>query len=141
MTRFVDPPSTSVAGLPETMQIGEVAAATGLSLRSIRWYEQVGLAAPSARSKGGFRLYTPREVERLLVIMRMKPLDFSLDEMRDLLDTLDAYRAADAGSRGALAERIRAFRADVAERTDRLRAQLATAEAFAGELDGYLEEG
>ena len=65
------------------MQIGEVADRTGLSLRTIRHYEEAGLIAPSARSKGGSRLYTEADVSRLMVIRRMKPLGFSLEEMRD----------------------------------------------------------
>ena len=48
----------------EQMQIGEVAERTGLSLRTIRYYEEVGLAVPSARSQGGFRLYTEPDVGR-----------------------------------------------------------------------------
>src|SRR5690348_10590123 len=45
-----------------TMQIGEVADRIGLSLRTIRYYEEVGLITPSARSPGGFRLYTEDDV-------------------------------------------------------------------------------
>lgn len=71
------------------MQIGEVAARTELSLRTIRHYEETGLVAPSARSQGGFRLYTETDVARLMVIRRMKPLGFTLDQMRELLDATD----------------------------------------------------
>ena len=46
----------------EHMQIGEVAERVKLSLRTIRHYEEVGLVPPSARSKGGFRLYTEADV-------------------------------------------------------------------------------
>ncbi|CAM5727047.1 hypothetical protein SBADM41S_09163 [Streptomyces badius] len=46
------------------MQIGEVAARTELSLRTIRHYEETGLVVPSARSRGGFRLYTEYDVAR-----------------------------------------------------------------------------
>lgn len=73
----------------ERMQIGEVAERTGLSLRTIRYYEEVGLVVPSARSQGGFRLYAEPDVDRLQLIKRMKPLGFQLDEMRDLLAILD----------------------------------------------------
>jgi DNA-binding transcriptional MerR regulator len=59
------------------MQIGEVAERTALSLRTIRYYEEVGLVPPSARTQGGFRLYTEADVERLLLVKRMKPLEFS----------------------------------------------------------------
>jgi phage terminase Nu1 subunit (DNA packaging protein) len=44
------------------MQIGEIAARTELSLRTIRHYEETGLVIPSARSQGGFRLYTENDV-------------------------------------------------------------------------------
>ncbi|MEU5656385.1 MerR family transcriptional regulator [Streptomyces sp. NPDC047737] len=78
------------------MQIGEVARRTELSLRTIRHYEESGLVVPSARSRGGFRLYTEGDVARLMVIRRMKPLGFTLDEMRDLLDAVDRLDAAEA---------------------------------------------
>jgi MerR family transcriptional regulator, copper efflux regulator len=109
------------------MQIGEVAERIGLSLRTIRYYEEVGLAVPSARSEGGFRLYVESDVERLRVIMQMKPLGFSLEEMRELLQLLDAGGAADPG-------RLTAFREQAAERVATLRRQLRTAEEFAARL-------
>jgi len=70
------------------LQIGEVADLTGLSVKTIRHYADVGLVTPSARSAGGFRLYASADVDRLLAIRRMKPLGFTLDEMRQLLDSL-----------------------------------------------------
>lgn len=75
------------------MQIGEVAERTGLSLRTIRYYEEIDLVVPSARSQGGFRLYTDGDVERLLLAKRMKPLEFSLDEVRGLFEVLDELAA------------------------------------------------
>jgi DNA-binding transcriptional MerR regulator len=66
------------------LQIGEVADRVGLSLRTVRYYEEVGLVAPSARSDGGFRLYSDDDVERLLLIKRMKPLGLTLEEMGEL---------------------------------------------------------
>ena len=109
------------------MQIGEVAERIGLSLRTIRYYEEVGLAVPSARSQGGFRLYAEADVDRLRVIMQMKPLGFSLEEMRELLALLDAGDAAEPA-------RLAAFRQQAAERVATLRRRLATAEAFAARL-------
>ncbi len=118
------------------MQIGEVAERTGLSLRTIRYYGEVGLVEPSARSRGGFRLYTESDVARLLLIKRMKPLGFSLEETRDLLDTLDRLEsgAADEGERAELTARLDRFEEAVAARCAALREQLAMAEEFGDRL-------
>lgn len=80
------------------LQIGEVALRTELSIKTIRHYDEVGLVVPSARSAGGFRLYTADDIDRLLVIRRMKPLGFSLEEMRRLLEALDTLNSAAAGT-------------------------------------------
>jgi len=83
-----------------TMHIGALAERTGMSLRTLRHYDETGLLKPSGRSEGGFRLYTDDDLARLLVIRRMKPLGFSLDEMADLLEVVDQLRAS-AGSTGS----------------------------------------
>ena len=121
------------------MQIGEVAARTELSLRTIRHYEETGLVVPSARSQGGFRLYTEADVARLMVIRRMKPLGFSLQQMRDLLDAIDRIDT-DLGSdaREALLARVRGYEQAAAEQIDKLRVQLARAEDFAATLRALL---
>ncbi|MYT16710.1 DNA-binding transcriptional regulator, MerR family [Streptomyces sp. SceaMP-e96] len=119
------------------MQIGEVAARAELSLRTIRHYEETGLVIPSARSQGGFRLYTEADLARLMVIRRMKPLGFALDEMRDLLDAtdrLDSDEELTAVEREALLERVRVFEQGTAEQVEKLRTQLARAEEFAATL-------
>ncbi len=116
-------------------QIGEVAKEVGLSLRTIRHYEEVGLVPPSGRTHGGFRLYTDDDVERLRLVKHMKPLEFSLEEMRDLLEARDRLRADAAGDlRGELMDRLAMF-ADAAEqRCERLRDQLRAAETMADML-------
>ncbi|MFC4982896.1 MerR family transcriptional regulator [Streptomyces atroolivaceus] len=119
------------------MQIGEVAARTELSLRTIRHYEETGLVTPSARSRGGFRLYAETDVQRLMTIRRMKPLGFTLDQMRDLLDAtdrLDREPGLGVDAREALLERVREYEQAAGEQVDRLRTQLARAEDFAATL-------
>ncbi|MDT0309770.1 MerR family transcriptional regulator [Streptomyces sp. DSM 44917] len=125
----------------EHMQIGEVAARTELSLRTIRHYEETGLVIPSARSQGGFRLYTEADVARLMVIRRMKPLGFTLEQMRDLLDLTDRLDAGtlDAGRREDLLERVREYQQAAAEQVEKLRVQLSRAEDFAATLAARLE--
>ncbi|TDC67475.1 MerR family transcriptional regulator [Actinomadura sp. GC306] len=124
------------------MQIGEVADRTGLSLRTIRHYEEVGLALPTARSQGGFRLYTEDAVARLLVIKRMKPLGFTLEEMRDLLDILDQLQsgAPDQPTHTDLTKRLNVYRSLVEERCEKIRTRLADAEQFSAELSTELRK-
>lgn len=121
------------------MQIGEVAERVGLSIRTIRHYEEAGLIVPSARSEGGFRLYTEPDLSRLAVVKRMKPLGFTLDEMRDLLTVLDALDTATGTDRTALLDRLAMFRTAATARVTALRDQLAMAEAFAGTLRDKLD--
>lgn len=116
------------------MQIGEVAARTGLSLRTIRYYGEVGLVTPSARSRGGFRLYTLADVERLLVVKRMKPLGFSLEEMADLLGVLDQLAAPATAGKAALRDRLDMYEQAAQARCAALRDQLEAAEDFAARL-------
>ncbi|MGZ8716346.1 MAG: MerR family transcriptional regulator [Gaiellaceae bacterium] len=71
------------------LQIGEVAERVGLSLRTVRYYEEVDLVTPASRSEGGFRLYAEADVVRLLLLKRMKPLGLSLEEMRELADLIE----------------------------------------------------
>lgn len=118
------------------MQIGEVAERTGLSLRTIRYYEEVGLAVPSARSQGGFRLYTEPDVDRLELIKRMKPLGFQLEEMRDLLAILDPQPGVPSGDDPAA--RLAEFSATAEQACEQLRAKLRVAEEFAAMLRARL---
>ncbi|MEG8276482.1 MerR family transcriptional regulator [Streptomyces sp. AHA2] len=121
----------------EHMQIGEVAARTELSLRTIRHYEETGLVIPSARSQGGFRLYTESDVARLMVIRRMKPLGFTLDEMRALLeatDRLDSGGDLRPEEREDLLDRVRGFEQAARRRVEDLRVQASRAEEFAATL-------
>lgn len=111
-------------------QIGEVAGRLGLSLRTVRYYEEVGLVVPSGRTEGGFRLYTEDDIERLALVRQLKPLDFTLDELRTLLELRDRLAEEDNPEmRATLADRLGAYADSAAERCDQLRAQLAQVEA------------
>ncbi|WP_280431340.1 MerR family transcriptional regulator [Nocardia brasiliensis] len=114
------------------LQIGQVAERTELSLKTIRHYDEVGLVQPSARSAGGYRLYTDTDVERLLVIRRMKPLGFTLAEMNQLLDALATLDdpAADTAGRDRARVFVQDMHAQARERCATLACQLAYAEEF-----------
>lgn len=122
----------------EGMKIGEAAERTGLSIRTIRHYDELELVVPSGRSPGGFRLYSPADVDRLLLIRRMKPLEFSLEEMRDFLRATDLLGGA---AESAAAEELADARATVAwvreetgARLAKLRKKVGYAEEFLGLL-------
>lgn len=89
------------AHVSELMKIGEVAEKTALSIRSLRHYDEMGLASPSAHSPGGFRLYTDADVDRLLMIRRMKPLGFPLARIREFARALDVLEGGDAAGGAA----------------------------------------
>ncbi len=138
------PGARAAAGEP--MQISEVAARTELPLRTIRQYEDCGLVVPSASSPGGFPLYTDADVARLMVIRRMQPLGFGLDETRELLTSVDLLAAdlpgtdgeLDPAERDALVARVRRYEEAATARVADLRAELARAEEFATSLRSRL---
>lgn len=119
-------------------KIGEVAERTGLSLRTIRYYEEVGLVRPTARTDGGFRLFTDDDVARLEVLMGMKPLGFSLEEMREMVEILDAVDAAANVDDPVIGDvhrvKLEEFHARAQEKCESLRRKLASAEAMTASL-------
>jgi len=120
----------------QMLQIGEVAHRAGLSLRTVRYYEEMGLLTPEDRTEGGFRLYTEDHVERLVLIKQMKPLGFKVQEIRDVLDARDVLADERRGdqARDAARELLRGFAVVASQRCATLRDQLARAEDFAAQL-------
>lgn len=111
------------------MHIGELAEKSGMSLRTLRHYDEVGLVAASGRTEGGFRLYTQDDFDRLILIRRMKPLGFTLDEMADLLRVIDALDT-DITDRSTLRAELDAFISQTIERREKLSRQLEMADEF-----------
>ena len=89
MTQPARPPEAVDPGL---LRINEVAAETGLTTRAIRYYEEVGLLEPAARSEGDYRLYDASDLDRLRFIRDLRDdAGFSLAQIRQLLED-DAAR-------------------------------------------------
>jgi DNA-binding transcriptional MerR regulator len=118
------------------LQIGEVAERVGLSLRTVRYYEEQGLLTPESRTSGGFRLFSDEQVRRLALIKQMKPIGFTIQEMRALLDARDTVRSPDtpAPDRAAAREQLAAYADDAAARCEKLRKQLSQADGLADDL-------
>ena len=69
------------------LRIGEVAARSGVSLDTLRYYERRRLLPRAPRTEGGFRLFPPETIERVRFIKQAQELGFSLDEIGELMTT------------------------------------------------------
>jgi DNA-binding transcriptional MerR regulator len=74
---------------PPPWKVGELAGRTGLSVRTLHWYDEIGLLTPSCHSGTGHRLYTAADVARLQQIKSLRQLGFALEEVRACLDHPD----------------------------------------------------
>ena len=72
------------------MQIGDLAERAGVSTRTIRYYEELGIIEPVARTNGGFRRYCEDQLRRLQIIQGLKALGFELEQVRRLFSVRDA---------------------------------------------------
>jgi DNA-binding transcriptional MerR regulator len=118
--------------VPEaTLSTGDLARRTGTTLRTVRFYEEAGMLKPSAVGKGGRRLYTERDLERLALITDLRELDLSLDEIKGLLQLREG--CSDAPQ---LAER---FGQALGEQLERTQCRLAALQRLGAEFSAALE--
>ena len=68
----------------QNLKIGELAKSLGVTPRTLRYYEEIGLMPPALRLEGGARVYAPDEVLRLRFILKLKELGITLEEMTEL---------------------------------------------------------
>ncbi|MDK8181744.1 MerR family transcriptional regulator [Paenibacillus sp. UMB4589-SE434] len=66
-------------------KVGDLAKLTGLTIRTLRFYDQIGLFSPSGHSKTGHRLYNEADIRRLQPILSLKDLGLSLEEIQTVL--------------------------------------------------------
>ncbi len=116
-------------------QIGEVADRVGLSLRTIRYYEEIGLVEPSGRTDGGFRLYTEADIERLRLVKALKPVGMSLETMGELLQCADLLRGDGHDDLGEVEQRFHEVLALAYQRCDELEQRLGAAREALAALD------
>ena len=75
------------------LQIGEVAERTGVTQRTLRFYEEKGLLKPPSRMDGGFRLYSEADVKRVTQIRRLQDLlGVALADIKDMVDAEEMLR-------------------------------------------------
>lgn len=105
------------------IKIGEAAAAAGVRIQTLRYYEDRGLLAAPGRTEGGFRLYTRDIVRRVRFIKRAQTLGFTLEEVAELL-TLDSSTGTTCGEVKPLVERKLSTVEEKIEQLKRLRVSL-----------------
>src|SRR5262245_27022472 len=138
---------------PRLLRIQEVAEETGLTPRAIRYYEEVGLLAPAARSEGAYRLYDGEDLERLRFIRGLRDdAGFSLAEIRQLLEdeaararNRDRFRSShDEVERRQILEdaieRVDRQVASLRHKIERLEAMIAEAEDRRAHLAGHVAD-
>ena len=102
------------------LTIGELAEAAGMTVRNVRNHQSRGLIGPPVlEARTGY--YGAEHLERLQLIRRMKPLGFSVQEMRELLDARDTVAADQTHAEAR--ERLARFAEDVKRRADDLAAK------------------
>ncbi len=79
-------------------KIGQVSKKAHITLRTIRYYEELGLIGPTIRTKGGFRLYTEESIERLRFIQGLKYLDFPLSKIKEMFKIREMSQSGDEAS-------------------------------------------
>lgn len=124
-----------MAGQTE-MHIGEVAAAVGLPLRTVRLFDEAGVVRPSKRTSEGSGLYSDADLDRLRLAKRLKPLDLTLEEAAEVIDALHelAQEGTAPDRRRELVERLSRTAAVGEEQAAHLRHELDAAESITGEL-------
>ena len=93
-----------------SLRIGELASRAAMTVDDIRFYEKRGLLPKAQRSTGHFRIYSPRDLERVRFIRQMQALGFSLREIRELVDLRSRKTEACERVRKLLQEKLAATR-------------------------------
>jgi MerR family transcriptional regulator, thiopeptide resistance regulator len=122
--------STGASGT-RTWKVGEVAAATGLTVRALHHYDEIGLISPSERTSSGHRLYTGADLQKLYQLTAMRQLGLSLEQIGELLGQRVGVREVIDEQLGQVDRQIQAAL--------RLRRQLLDARERIEEPDGLLE--
>lgn len=110
----------------ELLKIGDFAKLAGTNLRTLRYYEEIGLLRPATRSTGGFRYYRREDMDRLRMVTSLQGLGLELARIRELMDTRTGERGAPTWRKDFIGRVHQALREQISlieERISSLRAQ------------------
>lgn len=105
------------------LQIGELSEITDVSTQTIRYYERIGVLPDPKRAENGYRRYDQKDVARLRFVRSARALDFSLDDIEEILDLRDQGTAPCTYVMGLMDERITVIDDRIRE-LERLREEL-----------------
>lgn len=125
-----EPPELS-AGASELLRVGDLAKATGKTVRAIHHYEQLGLLRPSRRSKGRYRLYAHDAVDRVRWIHKLNDIGMTLSQIKEILAGWEDAASAPR----AMAQIREVYR----QKLEEVRAQAARLHALEAELSKSLK--
>ena len=100
------------------MNIGQAAAASGVSAKMIRYYESIALIPPGRRSDAGYRIYGDNDLHALRFVKRGRSLGFSLDQIRDLLSLWQNKERASADVKRIATGHVAELNQRIAELTE-----------------------
>ena len=115
------------------MNIGEAAAASGVTAKMIRHYEDRGLISRAGRAASGYRVYREDDVHVLRFVRRARDLGFSMDEIRELLGLWRNRRRASADVKGLVQRHVAGLDQRIAEMQAMRRALVGLAEHCHGD--------
>ncbi|WP_413200809.1 heavy metal-responsive transcriptional regulator [Nostoc piscinale] len=92
-----------------TKQIGVVAKESGVPIKTIRYYEELGLLKSSARTEGGFRLFNSDVLARLHFIKRAQSLGLTLSEIKEFLNVHDSGKLPCEHIKAKLEDKVKAI--------------------------------
>lgn len=119
------------------LSIGLVARRTGASVPTVRYYEDIGLLPPAARTEAGQRSYDESSVRRLVFIRRCRDFGFSIEQVRELVGLVDEPNRPCAEVRDIAAAHL----AQVQQKLDELKALEASLSAFVCSCDNACSGG
>jgi DNA-binding transcriptional MerR regulator len=111
----------------EALKVGDLARRTGLTVRTLHHYDEIGLLRPSGHTEAGHRLYTAADVARLQQVLSLRQLGFSLEEVRACLDRADFSPLEVINLHLARLWEQRVLQRQLCERLERIAAHLRTA--------------
>ena len=97
------------------MNIGAAARQSGLPVKTVRYYADIGLVTPSGRSESGYRQYTRAELNKLVLARRARAFGFSIDETRELVSLYEDRNRSSANVKAIAQRRLEEIEAKMRE--------------------------